>query len=657
MYPDHGHVAPAYWTHSACAPVYPPGALGVDPIRPIRPSIHIGCCAGDFRHQYFGARRRPPAFPAITISPPTLLERPTTIKLWTNEPARTSRALTIPLRPAHRAPGDLSVSEESLGHQQRDEKRCPGRERSRSHNQATRSRVVALLATTRHDSVQYRRDTVNVRGSTTSVFDRLGRARVSRYQVRDYSIDKLTKEEKDDQNRLDHLQRQLDQLMGQRYVLEHVGAADPLFTPTVMATPYPTRFKMSSIAAYDGSTDADEYLENYKAYILIQDANKAVLCKAFCLTLTGVARQWYQRLVPGSIGLFKQLAEAFAPTFLGAKTQKMETSYLFKIKQGIKDRQLVWTLAYDIAPTFAHLKGIARKHAEADEYIRGRGFIPGDQSRVPGKKSNKIEGNQNRPKKGKAASIDVRRAEASPGPRTPTGRFRQYTPLVAIVEHVLNQVSGQGLLQDLPPLWIDHARRNQNKIITPAGAANRTTPTTSYLNRRSSNRVNASEPKHIVHTIFGRTVTGDTASSRRSYFAGECVRAADTVRLSITVGDGPERVTRMVEFIVVDRPSVYNIILGRSTLNALKAVVSTYHLAMKFPTPNVVGVFRGNQEGDRKCYMVAVNKVCRKAPEPAIVMIIFKVDEIDTPDGEIKRLSDLDPGYPRRKFGHTPSKT
>lgn len=122
--------------------------------------------------------------------------------------------------------------------------------------------------------------------------------------------------------------------MGQRYGLEHVGAVDPLFTPTVMATPYPTRFKMSSIAAYDGFTDADEYLENYKAYILIQNANKAALCKAFCLTLTGAARQWYQRLVPGSIGSFKQLAEAFAPTFLGTKTQKMETSYLFKIKQG-----------------------------------------------------------------------------------------------------------------------------------------------------------------------------------------------------------------------------------------------------------------------------------------------------------------------------------
>ncbi|GMN46038.1 hypothetical protein TIFTF001_015224 [Ficus carica] len=129
-------------------------------------------------------------------------------------------------------------------------------------------------------------------------------------------------------------------------------------------------------------------------------------------------------------------------------------------------------------------------------------------------------------------------------------------------------------------------------------------------------------------------------------FVGEYVQAAGTVCLPITVENGPERATRMVEFIVVDRSTVYNIILGRPTLNALKAVVSTYHLAMKFSIPSKIEVFRGNQEGARKCYMEAVNKVYRKTPGPDAVVTIFKVDEVDTPDGEIKCLSDLDPQIP-----------
>ncbi|XP_059638751.1 uncharacterized protein LOC132281026 [Cornus florida] len=40
----------------------------------------------------------------------------------------------------------------------------------------------------------------------------------------------------------------------------------------------------------------------------------------------------------------------------------------------------------------------------------------------------------------------------------------------------------------------------------------------------------------------------------------------------------------MVDFVVVDCPSSYNIILGRTTLNAMKAITSTYHLLMRFLT-------------------------------------------------------------------------
>ena len=102
----------------------------------------------------------------------------------------------------------------------------------------------------------------------------------------------------------------------------------------------------------------------------------------------------------------------------------------------------------------------------------------------------------------------------------------------------------------------------------------------------------------------------------------------------------------MVEFIIVDRPSVYNVILGRPTLNESKAVVSIYHLAMKFPTEGGIGVFRGNKEGARKYYMEVVNKVCRNAPALATMATIFTVDEIEVPGGEVKRLSDLDSQIP-----------
>ena len=75
--------------------------------------------------------------------------------------------------------------------------------------------------------------------------------------------------------------------------IKAVGSVDLPFTPTIMATPYPARFKMPTIALYNGSTDTDEYLENYQAHMLIQNTSEATLCKAFCLTLTSTAWQLY----------------------------------------------------------------------------------------------------------------------------------------------------------------------------------------------------------------------------------------------------------------------------------------------------------------------------------------------------------------------------
>ncbi|RRT32529.1 hypothetical protein B296_00047995 [Ensete ventricosum] len=46
----------------------------------------------------------------------------------------------------------------------------------------------------------------------------------------------------------------------------------------------------------------------------------------------------------------------------------------------------------------------------------------------------------------------------------------------------------------------------------------------------------------------------------------------------------PRSKTLMVSFMVVKLPSAYNAIIGRPTLNQLKAVVSTYHRLLKFLT-------------------------------------------------------------------------
>ncbi|RZR93180.1 hypothetical protein BHM03_00021617 [Ensete ventricosum] len=67
-------------------------------------------------------------------------------------------------------------------------------------------------------------------------------------------------------------------------------------------------------------------------------------------------------------------------------------------------------------------------------------------------------------------------------------------------------------------------------------------------------------------------------------FTGDSISPARIVVLPVTVGEEPRSKTLLVSFIVVALPSADYAIIGKPTLNKLRAVVSTYHRIMKFPT-------------------------------------------------------------------------
>ena len=86
-------------------------------------------------------------------------------------------------------------------------------------------------------------------------------------------------------------------------------------------------------------------------------------------------------------------------------------------------------------------------------------------------------------------------------------------------------------------------------------------------------------------------------------FGGMKVQPIGTVTLPAVVGSYPQQVTKLVNFLVVDCSSSYNAIIGRPTLNSWKAVTSTYHLSVKFPTEYGIGQVQGDQLAARECYL------------------------------------------------------
>ena len=78
------------------------------------------------------------------------------------------------------------------------------------------------------------------------------------------------------------------------------------------------------------------------------------------------------------------------------------------------------------------------------------------------------------------------------------------------------------------------------------------------------------------------------------------------VTLTVTTGSHPFQVTNRHNFLVVDSPSSYNMIIGRPTLNHWKATTSTYCLKVKFPTKQGVGEIKGDQVLARECYQAVL---------------------------------------------------
>ncbi|XP_025652729.1 uncharacterized protein [Arachis hypogaea] len=86
-----------------------------------------------------------------------------------------------------------------------------------------------------------------------------------------------------------------------------------------------------------------------------------------------------------------------------------------------------------------------------------------------------------------------------------------------------------------------------------------------------------------------------------------------------------------------DCRSPYNIILGRPSLNAFNAIVSTVHLCVKFLSQdNKVITIHGDQKDARQCYNASLKDELPKQPEQQYVQAVYNSDQLPA-------LANLDP--------------
>jgi hypothetical protein len=106
------------------------------------------------------------------------------------------------------------------------------------------------------------------------------------------------------------------------------------FTERVKAYPMPEKFKMLQIEKYDGSEDPQDHLKAFRELLILHGTLDEIACRAFPLTLKGVAKDWFTGLPPKSVGTFKELGRLFLTQFLATRKRKNNATCLLTMRQG-----------------------------------------------------------------------------------------------------------------------------------------------------------------------------------------------------------------------------------------------------------------------------------------------------------------------------------
>ncbi|XP_013625860.1 uncharacterized protein LOC106373173 [Brassica napus] len=80
--------------------------------------------------------------------------------------------------------------------------------------------------------------------------------------------------------------------------------------------------------------------------------------------------------------------------------------------------------------------------------------------------------------------------------------------------------------------------------------------------------------------------------------SGDATMTLGSINLLVKAGS----VVKITEFLVVDRPTSYNVIIGTPWLNSMRAMPSTFHLCLKFPTPHGVKTIQGDHRMSQVCF-------------------------------------------------------
>lgn len=91
-------------------------------------------------------------------------------------------------------------------------------------------------------------------------------------------------------------------------------------------------------------------------------------------------------------------------------------------------------------------------------------------------------------------------------------------------------------------------------------------------------------------------------------FKGGQLTPMRIVELPVAIGTRPSEKVMMLDFVVVEENSSYQMILGPLFIRISQCVVSTHYLALKYRANLEEGIVKDDQRMAKSCYVIAMKK-------------------------------------------------
>ncbi|KAL0352499.1 UNVERIFIED_CONTAM: hypothetical protein Scaly_1638600 [Sesamum calycinum] len=328
------------------------------------------------------------------------------------------------------------------------------------------------------------------------------------------------------------------------------------FSTAILAEALPAGVKVSNLSEYDGTGDPQEHLDKFYAKIDWYDLSDAAYCKVFRTTLSKRALAWFNQLPAGTISSLEQLTQRFLHHFSMNKRVPKTAAFLFTIRQ--------------------------RENEPLRDYMQR--FIEAVHERQPPPQQGY------RRDFGRPSRRGFRQCKESPGSRSQEKNWQTPNQIHNINSDKQGEIAfGE---QDLDPM------RNQNNdaLVISATLSN-------FWVKKVL--VDSGSSADIIFYDAYVQLGVDNAQLRKvntplTGFSGEMIEPLGEVTLPLSLGSYPKR-SQNGEVPCGQGPSAYNIILGRPSLNLFRAIASTFHMKLKFPTSDGVGKPWEMKEW-RECY-------------------------------------------------------